>query len=41
MGHVRMKRSTRHYLSVIGTLAVMGVCFFFGFLLGLAIGANI
>jgi len=38
MGHVRMKRSTRHYLSVLGTFAIMGVCFFLGFVIGLAVG---
>jgi len=38
MGHIRVKRSTRHYMSVGGTFIVMGVCFFLGFIVGLLVG---
>jgi len=38
MGHIKMKRSTRHYLSLFGTLAVLAVAFFFGFVVGLVVG---
>jgi len=41
MGHLRVKRSTRHYMSVGGTFAVMGVCFFIGFVIGLAVGSGL
>jgi len=38
MGHAIKKRSTRHYLSVGGTVAVIAVVFFLGFLVGLTVG---
>jgi hypothetical protein len=38
MGHLRVKKSTRHYLSLFGTLAVLVVTFFIGFVVGLVVG---
>jgi len=39
MGHIKMKRSTRHYMSVGGTFIVLAVTFFLGFIAGLAVGS--
>lgn len=39
MGHLRIKRTTRQYMSIGGTFLVLGITFFLGFLVGLAVGA--
>jgi len=41
MGHINIKKTTRHYMSVGGTFIVLAVTFFLGFIVGVAIGANL
>jgi len=41
MGHVKVSNKTRKYMSVYGTLIVLGVTFFLGILVGFALGLNV
>jgi len=41
MGHIRVKKTTRQYMSAIGTLFVIGFTFFIGFIFGVLVGLSI